>query len=100
MSALTICGVAIEAFREPPSPGELARIIADWPALDVARFLIALGYEIDGQSQYSLVGERKRRDIAHALVVEESEVLDGHGSALIADIAMIVKQSEMVEART
>lgn len=100
MSALTICGVPVDAFREQPTADELARIIADWPALDVARFLIALGYEIDGQSQYSLVGERKRRDIAHALVVEESEVFDGHGSALIADIARIVKQSEMAEART
>lgn len=100
MTAQTICGVDLDLLRQPPSVDELARIIADWPALDVARFLIALGYEIDGQSQYSLLGERKRRDIAHALVVEESEVFDGHGSALIADIARIVKQSEMAEART
>lgn len=95
MTDPTICGIDAALFKNKPTPDELARVIADWSALDIARFIIALGFEIDGRSQWSPTGVRKRFDIANALVVEESEILDGHGTRLIEHLNEVAKAAEM-----
>lgn len=85
----TICGIDTTKLANPPTPEELASIIARWNSEDQAMFLIALGEELRnccGGSHFM-----QWQYIADSIKDAEERLCDGSASQLIDEINQRLK---------
>lgn len=77
----TISGIDIDLFAKVPSPEELAEIVAGWDSMLQARFLCALGEQLQFKCGYSMHSQIALaiRDLTYL----ETENVSGYGSAFI-----------------
>lgn len=77
----TISGIDIDLFAKSPSPEELAEIVAGWDSMLQARFLCALGEQLQFKYGYSMHSQVALaiRDLNYL----ETENVSGYGSAFI-----------------
>jgi len=90
MSSDTICGVFINAFKQPPTPRELGRIVGHMSVEDQATFLMDFAEAINDTTAYIHRSQRMAM-LAEALVTQERAVISGMASNFLAELAALVE---------
>lgn len=80
----TICGIPTKAFKDGPTPEELAAVIAAWNSDDQAMFFIALGEQLRNRCGGNHFMQWQY--IADSIKQVEERLCDGSGSQLIDEI--------------